>query len=637
MILSIESSDARFKPIHFHEGLNVLLSDTRPEATEKQTRNSAGKTSMVEVLHFLFGADCDKESLFRTPALIDHVFRGTFSVRGEKFIIERSGTDPSKIFLLEGGDGRNDLTKRIDKSSGQLVASNINWRIFLGHVFFGMPADLNGTIYAESFTPTFRSLFSYFARRRNSGGFISPERQAEKQQRWDWQVNLSYLFGLDWQIPFEFNKVRIREKTLEELKKATKGGVLGEVVGTVAQLRPQVTVAEATAQRLRDQLNNFEVLESYRDLSRRAASLKLEMQSIGRNAVSLNETLEHLENALETEKPPAKSDLERLYTAAGVELPGVALRRFDEVSKFYDSVVGNRRAHLEQEVTEIRERIREGERKLGELDAERSSILKVLDGRGALDDFIRLQHDLAHLDARTAALRERFKTAELLESEATQLDIDRSNLKRRLQADHQSRSAVLDEAILIIAEAISELYEDRAGRFVVEATDNGPEFRISIEGDRGGGISNMEIFCFDLALLKMATKRFGGPEFLLHDSHLFDGVDERQIARALMLGARATRDHRLQYIAAMNSDIFDRLPLSKEIERDKIVIRTSSFGRNRDRRALRLSFRLDREQSPVPHLNTVDLCTRSGLHGQLPLQTKIRSTSSRLISSRRRS
>ena len=101
-----------------------------------------------------------------------------------------------------------------------------------------------------------------------------------------------------------------------------------------------------------------------------------------------------------------------------------------------------------------------------------------------------------------------------VEGEGTQLDIDRANLKRRLQEDHQSRSAVLDEVILIIAEAISDLYEDRLGRFVVDATDNGPEFKISIEGDRGGGIANMEIFCVDLALLKVVTKRFGGPEFL---------------------------------------------------------------------------------------------------------------------------
>ena len=261
MILSIESSDKRFKRIAFHEGLNVLLSDTQPGATAKQTRNSAGKTSLIEVLHFLFGADCDKNSLFRTRALIEHIFRGTFSIRGEKFIIERTGSDPSKIFLLEGGEARDALAKRTDKTSGQIFTSNTNWRAFLGHALFGMPSDVRGSVYDKSYTPTFRSLFSYFVRRRNSGGFISPERQAEKQQRWDWQVNLSYLLGLDWHIPFEFNKVRIREKTLEELKKATRGGMLGEAVGTVAQLRPQVTVAEAKAERLRTQLKNFEVLE----------------------------------------------------------------------------------------------------------------------------------------------------------------------------------------------------------------------------------------------------------------------------------------------------------------------------------------------------------------------------------------
>ena len=42
----------------------------------------------------------------------------------------------------------------------------------------------------------------------------------------------------------------------------------------------------------------------------------------------------------------------------------------------------------------------------------------------------------------------------------------------------------------------------------------------------------MEIFCFDIALQQIVTKRYGGPGFLIHDSHLFDGVDERQVAGA---------------------------------------------------------------------------------------------------------
>ena len=574
MIHSIESSIHTFKSVHFHAGLNVLLADTAPGASDKHTRNSAGKTSLVEIVHFIYGSDCDKESIFRTKELIEHTFRGKISIQGEKFVVERTGSDPSKIFILEGGEQRKDLPTRIDKTSELRVVSNTNWRIFLGHTLFGMPGDVRGTIYEEAYTPTFRALFAYFARRRNSGGLISPERQAEKQQRSDWQVNLSYLLGLDWQIPYGFIKVRARERSLEELRKAAKQGALGDVVGTVSELRPQVTVAESKARKMREQLENFQVLESYRSLSRQAAQAKTEMQSLAREAVALNERLSHLERAMHTEKSPERSDLQRLYAAAGVELPGIALRRFDEVTRFYESVVENRKAHLQHEMEEIKERISSDERRLSELDTERSEILKVLEGRGALDDFLELQRALAESEAGAAALRERFKAAEILEGETTQLVIDRVNLQRRLQDDHKSRKANLDEAILIIAEAIAELYEDRQGRFVVEATGNGPEFRISIEGDRGGGIASMEIFCLDLALFQLVAKRIGGPGFLIHDSHLFDGVDERQVAQALLLGLRATAGKGLQYIVTMNSDIFDRLPLAKEIDRSKVVLKT---------------------------------------------------------------
>jgi uncharacterized protein YydD (DUF2326 family) len=573
MIVSIESSIQTFKAIRFHTGLNVLLADTQPGASEKQTRNSAGKTSVIEIVHFLLGANADKDSLFRTKALIQHTFTGTFMLSGEEFVVSRSGAEPSKIWLWRGGENRADLPRKIDKATNRPFISNANWRTFLGHVMFGMPADVEGTSFDRPGAPSFRALFPYFARRRSSGAFQYPERHNEQQQRGDWQINLSYLVGLDWEIPFELQQVRLRERTLDELRRAAKLGAFGQLVGSAAELRPQVTIAETKATRLRAALAEFEVLDSYRDLSREAGRAKTEMQALSRDLVSLYETLDHLERALAAETPPEAVDLQNIYAAAGIELPGMALRRFEEVKEFHKSVIQNRRKHLAQEIAETNEKITDAERSLSRLDAKRRNILKTLEGRGALEDFLRLQRELAEAEAAAASLRERFKAAEMLEGQTTQLELDRINLKRRLQADHQERKALLDEAILAIADIISELYDDRTGRFVVEATDNGPEFRISIEGDRGGGIANMEIFCFDLALLQLVTKRLGGPRFLIHDSHLFDGVDVRQIARALLLGQSATAAG-LQYIVTMNSDIFDSLPLAKELNRDQIVLKT---------------------------------------------------------------
>src|ERR1700693_4787710 len=204
MILSIESSVPTFKSVNFHAGLNVLLADTQPESTEKQTRNSAGKTSLIEIIHFLLGASCDKDSLFRTNSLIDHTFSGAFDIGGRRFKVLRGGADPAKVFILEGGEDDSNLPKKKDKESGRPYISNVNWRMFLGQAMFRLPIIAGTSAFDEPGAPTFRALFAYFARRRNAGAFLHPQQHSRQQQRGDWQVNLSYLLGLDWQIALEF-------------------------------------------------------------------------------------------------------------------------------------------------------------------------------------------------------------------------------------------------------------------------------------------------------------------------------------------------------------------------------------------------------------------------------------------------
>ena len=64
----------------------------------------------------------------------------------------------------------------------------------------------------------------------------------------------------------------------------------------------------------------------------------------------------------------------------------------------------------------------------------------------------------------------------------------------------------------------------------------------------------MQIFCFDMMLMKLCADRGIGPGFLFHDSHLFDGVDERQVAKGLQIGADNAQELGFQYIVTMNQD-----------------------------------------------------------------------------------
>ena len=177
----------------------------------------------------------------------------------------------------------------------------------------------------------------------------------------------------------------------------------------------------------------------------------------------------------------------------------------------------------------------------------------ILQSGGALEHYSRLQEEAGRTEAKTEALRQQLEIAERVESAKVQLDMERARLQQALQADIRERNDIANDAIVIFDELSTSLYE-QAGHLTIAATPNGHTFEVAIDAQRSKGINSMQIFCFDLMLAELTTKRGIGPGFLIHDSHLFDGVDERQVAKALQLGVEHAERVGFQYIVTMNSD-----------------------------------------------------------------------------------
>ncbi len=572
MILSVGSSLSSFKSLSFNPGLNILLADTKDKGVRGKTRNSAGKTSLVIIIDFLLGANCDKQSLFRSEALINECFRGKFRFGDQILEVERTGSDSTKVFVLTGSEFFGAYLKK-DPSSSRRYVSNSDWKRLLGQEFFGIPVNQEDTEHHEKYSPTYRAMVKYFMRLNVDGGFQHPNKSSGNQQNYSWQACLSYLFGLEWRVARCFQEVRDKEKALGTLQRAAAGEVIGEVVGTVASLRPEMAIAERRAEKKREEIANFQVLESYNCLTEKAAGLQRLMQESSRNLVSLKETLKFLEEAIESEKPVSQMDVRTMYEASGIELPELALRRFAEVEKFQESIIKNRRLHLQTEIDQTEREVAKVQVQLSSLGQSRKRILSSLEGKGAFEDLVEMQRELARLEAEYAKIKERFAAAESLESDKAELKVDRIELQRRLQADHNTHVKKINLVILRIAELISALYENRNGRFEVSATENGPEFDIKIAGDRGTGIRNMEIFCMDVALIESVSNFSRGTGFLIHDSHLFDGVDARQIATAISIGKEMAGNQH-QYIVTLNSDVFESLTFPEELEIEKSVLST---------------------------------------------------------------
>ena len=569
MIHSIRSDLPSFKELHFRPGLNILLAEKSPGATEQQTRNRAGKTSLIELIHFLTGASCEPSSLFKNEALVEFSFEMDFDLKGTQTVVKRSGKKPSQIVVPEGDTQTWPIAPHLDRSAGELVISNTDWKTVLGRLIFGLN-DSTGSDGQPKFGPTFRSLFAYFVRRQLAGAFLSPMRQSEKQKTWDQQVALSYLLGVNWGIPQQWQLLREREKTSTSLRKAAKEGALGSMIGTTADLRTKLTLAEERSRRLKEVVSGFSVLPEYQDLEIEASDITRQLGSLSDDNTIDRQLIAELEHALEEEAVPQLPDLERLYNEIGQVLPDAVLKRFDDVKNFHDSVIQNRRSYLSGEIDAAGQQIIQREEEMRRLDARRAEIMSILNSHGALDHYNQLQTELSRVEVEAETLRQRFAATEQLEERKTEMEIERGQLLLRLRQDYHEQEEVLKQAIIGFEETSKSLYKE-AGSLTINPSQTGPTFDVKIQGARSKGISNMQIFCFDMMLMRIGVKRDAGPGFLVHDSHLFDGVDERQIGKALFFGAEAAKELGFQYIVTMNSDAMP-VTLPKDFNLDDFIL-----------------------------------------------------------------
>ncbi len=545
MLQRLSSSLATFKTLDFHEDLNILVADRTQVSSETDTRNGAGKSSVIELFHFLLGGRPDKGALPLKPELAEHTFSLTLdwpSTDRDHLTVSRQGATKDQLLF----DAAITLADQ-EALFGELHASNAEWQVAIEAALFGLTGEhpcVSG-----------RSMLSYYIRRASSHAFNTAVRHNPMQSSTDIAGNLCYLFGLNWQVASEYKDISDKESLRRKLRQATKDPMLGRIVGNAAELRSQMAVAQQRVQTLERQLESFQVVPEYERLKAEADSLTAQLRSETDSDVIDRQNLAQLEEAIAEERAPDSDYVERVYAELGVQFPVGLRRSYEDVRDFHESVIRNRRYYLESEMRAIRGRMDARRENLRQIDARRAEIMKTLESGNALGSFIALQKVLAQDQANVATLRNRFEAAAALESTDREIKARRVELQARMSADLSERESAVNLATVLYAEYARALYgEDRKAYLVISADESGVRFVPHIESDESQGISSMVIFCFDLAMAVIAHRASRGPDFLVHDSHLFDGVDSRQISRALRLGSEVAAAEGIQYIVTMNSD-----------------------------------------------------------------------------------
>ncbi len=547
MIKAVRCDKPSFKTVHFKPGFNVVLAERTQVSTDRDSRNGLGKSTLIEIIHFCLGSSTRPNEGLRVPELHDWTFTLELILRGKEFAVSRN-TARFGYITIEGDTSGWPIQPEYDDNTRSYILSVKDWNLCLGYLMF----ELEPEKALQKYAPSFRSLISYFAR-RGTLAFNDPFKHYPQQKTWDIQVNNAFLLGLNWEYAAQFQILKDKEKTLRELKKAAHQGLLKGFIGTIGELEAERIILQERIRETEKQLKNFEVHPQYTEIQQQANRLTAQIHAIVNQQTVSKRLLERYKESIREEKEVPVEDVMTVYHKAGIMFKDDIQKKLEEVLTFHQEVVRNRKSYLENEINRLQKEIEKQSVEIEQLSEERAKHLSILKTHGALEEYTTLQSRYSELKQELTDIESRIENLQKFESGMSDLKIEREELLQRTRRDFSERRELVDKDRLLFSKNSGYLYRE-PGILSIDLNEMGYRFDIEIKRTRSQGISYMKVFCYDLTLAQLQADKPVSPGFLIHDNTIFNGVDERQIARALELAARESATTGFQYIVTLNSD-----------------------------------------------------------------------------------
>jgi uncharacterized protein YydD (DUF2326 family) len=574
MIKEIRSNNPKFKTIKFNRGFNVVLADrekAQKKDDSKDTRNGAGKSTLVEIIHFCLGASASKNSPFKVEELKDWSFSIVMDLFNKDYIFTRFVDKSSKIYI----DGDADLLGldiKYDKKQHLYYVGITKFNECMLSVMYNLEKDDK-----RKYTPSFRELISYNIRRgldgyRNAFEFFS------KQKVYSVQGCNAYFLGLNLDYASQFQEIKDKVKGIGDYKKAAGSGILGKKKLNIGELNTEMITLEQECAELKKQLESFKVHPQYAEITKEADQFTEQIHNIVNEVTIKKQLLGNYEKSvLSEENDMGYSDIERIYNEAGITFVGTLKKKLDEVINFHNSIIENRKKYLQNEINKINSSILEQESILENCSEKRAALFEILANHGALEEYTAMQERYALALQKLEEVREKLSLAQTIEDSKSRITIENQELLLKSRRDYIERMPSLEKAISIFRNNSEALYSE-PGTLTVDLEDTGYKFGVNIKRAKSQGINYMKVMCYDLMLMELRTQKQRFPDFLIHDSTIFDGVDERQVAKSLILAMDKSVTCSYQYICLLNSDTVPEKEMTEqnlEIFNNSVVRRIS--------------------------------------------------------------
>lgn len=554
MIHGIYSNKPSFKRVQFDKGLNIVVAERQENSERTKTVNSRGKSTLISIINFCLGSNVSGSAL-HADELMEWSFTIDITLLNERVRAKRNIRNSNRI-LLDRKAENWPIMPELDKKTNTFFLPLDKWKQLLGLSLFDITQTNNISV---------RSMMSYFIRSGNEA-YSKPLKFFAHQADNATHIYSAFFVGLDPRYASQWIDLDKKEKALKVLNDAIKMGVHE----TQGELEARKVELEEKFEKSRNILSNFKVHEKYKDIQVEANQLTTDIHNLTNQNILENQKLRHYETSITKEKAPEKTKLEKIYKEIGLIFPDNVKKTLEEANLFHEKIVSNRKSFLNAEIVRIKNSIENREQIIKNCTIKRSECMEILNTHGALEEYSRLQEQHSKITKKLEDIKTTIEEIKDKNIKRKNIKSNKLELDKKATIDYEEKRNLWEQSIKLFNETAKVLY-GTSGEFVIDISDKGYKFNVDIPGGRGSGIGKMKIFCYDLMVICMQQILKRNIDFLIHDSLIYEGVDERQVAHAIEQAARKSKEFGFQYIMAINSDIIPYDDFSDEFKFDEHI------------------------------------------------------------------
>lgn len=554
-LLKIETEDEVLRELHFHKGINLIVDDTpisKDNINELKTGNNVGKTTVLKLIDFCFGAKgkniyTDPENERQDYELVKN-FLIDYKVVITLILKEDLADDNSKEVIIK----RNFLSRnRVLRQVNGKSCNEDEFELQIRKLLF--PDIIDGK-------PTLRQLLSHNIRYSDESITHTLKVLNRYTKDVEYETLYLYLFGC------KFEDGQKKQELLAKIGQETSFKERLEKKQTKNAYEAALALVEREILELNIRKTNLNVNENYEEDLTSYTKIKYEKN----RTAELISNLEIrksiiIEAQSEMKKEVSDIDLQQLkqiYFQAGTQFEKIQ-HTFEELVAYHNKMIKEKIRFISKELPEINDKILNEKRNLDKLCEDEKKYAEIVAQGDAFGELEKLIEEL----------NEKYRQKGEYENAISQIEEADLNIK-----EHREKLEKINQQIfrgefedtvknqinkfnIFFSDVSKKLYgETYAIKYETEVNKKQQKlYKFStFNANMSSGKKQGEILCFDLAYIQFAdSEMIPSVHFLLNDKK--ELVHDNQLVNVMNYIA----DKNVQFVASI---LKDKLPeqLKKE-------------------------------------------------------------------------